>query len=104
MVATGPSIGTQRRKASPGAAGQERHFRSCRDMTFKGGEGSHQREQWPRSGNVDVCRFEWFSVDDGGGFGGGGGIRKMELDHQVKVCGSRQQARGATGRRASKLG
>ena len=42
-------------------------------MTFKGGEGSHQCEQWPRSGIVDVWRFEWSSVDDGGGFGGGGG-------------------------------
>ena len=73
MVATGPSIGTQRRKASPGAGGHERHFLSCRDMTFKGGEGSHQREQWSWSGNVDVWRFEWSSMGDGGGFGGGGG-------------------------------
>ena len=71
-------------------------------MTFKGGEGSHQRDQWPRSGNVDVWRFEWSSVDDGGGFGGVVGIRRMELDNQVKVCESHQQARGA--RHVSKLG
>ena len=53
----------------------------------------------------------WMSGDSSGpvwmmveGLVGVVGIRRMELDNQVKVCESHQQARGATGRHVSKLG